>query len=867
MKLHAQHILSYNSGRGVLKGVTIFLYLSILLLHSNTTFSQTSPDYDEISITCNVQRIGSIELAALIYKDQCYLPVKDLFDFLKIKNQLSVTEDSITGFFIQPEAYFVFDKLHNRISYQQNNYDIPEKDFINVESNFYVKAVHFGNIFGLDCQFNFRSLSVSINSRYELPAIKEMQLELMRKNIIKLKGEKKADTTIGRDYSLFHLGSADWAVVSSQQKGFKPSTRVNLALGANLAGGETDIYLNYTSQQTFSKTRQFYKWKYVDNNNPVFKQLTVGKMFTQSTTSIFAPILGVQINNTPTTYRRSFGSYILSNNTEPGWTVELYVNNILVNYMQADASGFYSFEVPLVYGNSYVKLRFFGPWGEERTKEENINVPFNFLPAGQFEYNLTAGVVDDNKKGIFTRFVSNYGLNSRVTIGAGLEYLSSLRSKNAMPFVNASVRLTSNILLTAEHIDGVQNKAMINYRLKSNLQIEANYVKYVPGQQAILANYIDEKKLVVSMPFKRKRFTLFSRFSYSEIKIPKSSYTSTELLLSTSFKGISSNLTTNAFINDPQNIFIYSNLSFTFRVNTNLRITPQIQYEYSTKKLGILKCEVEKRLFQKGFINASYEHNSRNREGYAALGIRYNLSFTQASFTVQQSKKMVNTVQTARGSFLYNDQTHQLSFNNQTSIGKGGIILKAYLDVNCNGKRDANEPMLNDVNIHVNGGKLEMNKDTTISISNLEANNSYNLEMDNNNFENIAWQIKHKNITIMIDPNKFKVVEVPVLVMGEVSGNILLNSQSGKKGLSRVIVNILNEKGNVVGKTLSESDGYYSFLGLVPGKYTVQIDDAQLTKLKMQTSQANKTAFVIHENRDGDVAEGLDFMLFLNDNK
>ena len=234
------------------KAHTIFFFFILMILSPNI-FSQTNPDYDEISINCNVQRIGSVELGALISKDQCYLPVKELFDFLKIKNQLSASEDSITGFFIQPDANYVFDKFHNQITYKQNHYEIPQKDFINIAGNFYVKAIHFGTIFGLDCQFNFRSLSLSINSRYELPAIKEMQIELMRKNIIKLKGEKKADTIIGRDYSLFHLGSADWSVVSSQLKGYQPSTRINLALGANVAGGETDVYLNYNSQQSFSE--------------------------------------------------------------------------------------------------------------------------------------------------------------------------------------------------------------------------------------------------------------------------------------------------------------------------------------------------------------------------------------------------------------------------------------------------------------------------------------------------------------------------------------------------------------------------------------------------------------------------------------
>ncbi|UZJ63901.1 hypothetical protein OKW96_16005 [Sphingobacterium sp. KU25419] len=128
------------------------------------------------------------------------------------------------------------------------------------------------------------------------------------------------------------------------------------------------------------------------------KQVTVGKIFTQSTSSIYSPIIGVQFTNTSSTYRRSFGFYTLSNFTEPAWAVELYVNNEMIAFTKADASGFFTFQVPLVYGNSLVKLRFYGPWGEERSREENISIPFNFLPHGEFEYSISAGMVEDGKK-------------------------------------------------------------------------------------------------------------------------------------------------------------------------------------------------------------------------------------------------------------------------------------------------------------------------------------------------------------------------------------------------------------------------------------------------------------------------------------
>ena len=56
----------------------------------------------------------------------------------------------------------------------------------------------------------------------------------------------------------------------------------------------------------------------------------------------------------------------------------------------------FSFQVPLVYGNSAVKLRFYGPYGEQRFREQNINIPFNFVPLHQLEYTASAGMVEDS---------------------------------------------------------------------------------------------------------------------------------------------------------------------------------------------------------------------------------------------------------------------------------------------------------------------------------------------------------------------------------------------------------------------------------------------------------------------------------------
>ena len=82
-------------------------------------------------------------------------------------------------------------------------------------------------------------------------------------------------------------------------------------------------------------------------------------------------------------------------------------------------------------------------------------------------------------------------------------------------------------------------------------------------------------------------------------------------------------------------------------------------------------------------------------------------------------------------------------------------------------------------------------------------------------------------------------------------------------GLARIIVKFYDKDLNLVGRTLTESDGYFSFVGLKPGAYTAEIDKAQLLKLDMSSSPLN-LAINIKVSRDGDTVEGLKFILKTN---
>ena len=160
--------------------------------------AQEEPEYDEISVFLEVPRLGGYEIPAVIKGEEIYLPVTDLFDFLRIRNVPSPDLESISGFFISPEAEYMISRTENVIRYADNTFNLEPGDLIRTETNLYMRSLYFGRIFGLDCFFNFRNLSVTLSTKLEVPLIREMRMEEMRKNLTRLKGEIVADTVIKR---------------------------------------------------------------------------------------------------------------------------------------------------------------------------------------------------------------------------------------------------------------------------------------------------------------------------------------------------------------------------------------------------------------------------------------------------------------------------------------------------------------------------------------------------------------------------------------------------------------------------------------------------------------------------------------------
>lgn len=839
----------------------------LTLLAPAYSLADNDDDYAEISVFLTVKDVGGEELPAIIKGNSIYLSIADLFDFLKIKNNYLPGSDSATGFFINEQATFLIDNSNHQIIYGGKNFALLPNDLIQTETNLYLKSVYFGEVFGLDCNFNFRSLSVSMKSKNELPIIKERRLQEMRLNLDHLKGEVRADTTISRSNSFFRIGMADWSVNTTEyiygqhnenQLQDWRDARINLALGAMIAGGESNLTLNYDNNIPLKLKNQFFSWRYVNNDNHFLRQTIFGNINPQSTSSIFSPVAGIQFTNSSTLTKQSFGSYRLSDFTQPNWVVELYINNELIDYTTADAAGYFSFDVPLLYGNSSVTLHYYGPWGEERTSVKNIMIPFNLVPPKQLEYTVSGGVVEENGAGLL-RSVINYGLSKHITLGSGIEYLSSVKPLSAMPFINTTLRIGSRLLFSGEYTYNVRSRAIFTYYGPSNLHLLLSYTHYTKGQRAIYFNYIEERKADVSIPFHIGIVRVFPQLTVNQIILPSSKYTSVKFFVSGSFSGVGINLTNYALFIPSVETYLYGDLSLSLRLPHHFMLIPQAQYNYGQKQIVLVKGGIEKQLGNLCFINLSYERNLLTQINNIEAAVRFNFSFSQIGFLARRSNNDVVLAQSARGSIIYDHNLKSVKATTHTSVGKGGITLIPFLDMNNNGVRDAGEPKVFGIRPKIRGGTFEYNeKDSSFHSFNLTPYVNYLIELTQNDFETISWQIKNKLIKVTVDPNNFKLVEVPVSVKGEASGVVYNLDPAGKKGIGRIKIDFYSTDSILLFSTMTEDDGYFSLLGFTPGTYIARVDPQQLEKLKMTASPPQFT-FEIQSSRDGDIADQLEF--------
>lgn len=848
----------------------------LVLFYSNILFCQTQnkptdENCEEVLVVLDFKNIGKTEMPAYICKDNFYISVPALFGFLKIKNEINFTSHTISGFYLNEKNTYQIDQVHHRIVIGKKTISLKPSDVIYTDTDIFLKSDYFASVFGLENTFNMRKLTINMATSLELPVLKEMRLAKIRENLQKMKHEFVADTSIHRDHPMFQFGNATWSINTNQSKyGQEKDSRTSkyeqyqLELGGMLLGGEFDADFNFGTENPYLKRNGYYYWKYAFDGNKYLTAIKLGNLSVQSKSTILYPTLGLQITNTPNALRKSFGTYVLSDYTRPNWNVELYVNNVLIGFTQADPNGFFSFDVPIIYGQTETNLRFYGPNGEEEVSRKRFVTPFTRIPKNELEYTVSFGAIENEKNTPFVNFKSNYGLTKSITLGAALEYNRSLEYNQTIQSFSFAMQPFSQLLLAGNYSHKLMYNGLINYTSLNNIRLEFDFAQYDKNQDAIIYNYLQTIKGSMSVPLHLKKFNGQVRFNfYGNKYTSNASNTNAELQISGAVKQFNFNLATNSSHYSYGERMVYSTLFSTIHFPRSFSLTPSIRYQYDEHGLTYAKMDMRKRIFKNGEVNLVYEHQFVSEKDYVTFGLRYDFRMMTVSTSNNWSQDGASYNQSAGGSVIFQPKAGFVNFTNQFNIGLAEVKLIPFLDANNNGKMEADEPIVPDVNVKFGRGRKTITKDGSIIFSGLEPFVENHIELNGNKLGNIAWVIENKNISLILNPNQLRSVYVPVVVMGEIAGIVNKNANGVLKYLNGIKVNIFDKNHRLIASVLSEQDGYFSYLGLKDGKYTVELDAKQLASLHF-TASPPEIPLEIKNGTVGALIDNLEFVLTNN---
>jgi hypothetical protein len=823
--------------------------------------------YDEFQVLVRIEGFKDFYVDALYTSNGLlYLDVEEFFQTIGVPFEASQKGDSIAGFWGDKRLPLLIDytkqqvKVGSKISHYR-------RGLIKESGTLYMESSLFANELGVEVNFNFRALLLKVKLGFEPPIIKQQRVENMRNNIARLKGEIVADTVMSRSYHLIKPGMLDWSIASSQKWNGNSYSNFSLGVGSELLYGQADFSVNQYTNQKFDDRNMYYLWRWADNDMKLVKQAQVGRIYNQTIAFINSPIIGTTIRNTPTTVRKAKGYFTINEVTDPNWIVELYINDVLIDYTKSDASGAYTFKVPLVYGYTRLRLKFYGPLGEERIEERTVNVPYTIVSKGEFEYGLSGGIIQDSVLSRFGRAEFNYGVNGFLTIGGGIEYLSSIPTGAYMPFVRATIQPFSKMILSGEYDHNVKTQGILNYYLWKDISLELDYTRYKEGQKATFISALEEKKIRILVPFKLGRVSLLSRFEYYQQVYNATDFNYANVMLSLYYRQFSVNSTTSFNWLSEESPYVVTNLALSYNIGKWFTFRPSYQADVTNFNILSYKFEIEKS-FRKGYLSTSYQRNVHSRDDFISLNLKYDLNFSRTNLTVSRSQGSDYTSQSAQGSLAFGGGNGYVYASNNPSVGKGGIVVYPFLDLNQNGVFDKGERMVKLASVKIPGGKVIFSKkDSIVRITELNPFVDYMLEFDNNDLESLSWRFKHKTYKVTADPNQFKRVDVPIIVVGEANGMVTLNNNNTLKGIGRILVKIYRKgSSKVVAEMLSESDGYISYIGLAQGNYVACVDSTQLKRLNYTATPA-QIPFTIRVVEDGDIVSSLNFLLNSNRNE
>jgi hypothetical protein len=293
--------------------------------------------------------------------------------------------------------------------------------------------------------FSLETLQLNVAPDRRIPTVQRARNE-DRYEAVRAANEgdgSSEETELELERSLFGSVILDWNANSAVQEGRTSNT-------GSIAAHTPFLYGVLTARGSLQVDHlgelrgaiRSYNWQLSLPEVPAIQSIALG----------FSPgrnVGGVSVgigNTSPLDERTRTDSRTIDGTTEPGWDVELYSGQDLLDAVHVDSTGEYSFEVPMLGSTVTRTLVFVGPNGERISEERTLQSGGGVIPVGMFSYRLNAytyGISDSVPVG--GNVAAQYGVTDRLTLGINADVRAPYAGALAPDSVTMTLRAAMDI--------------------------------------------------------------------------------------------------------------------------------------------------------------------------------------------------------------------------------------------------------------------------------------------------------------------------------------------------------------------------------------------------------------------------------------
>ncbi len=862
------------------------LLISIIIFCLSPTNSNAQVNDDEaIELYPSFRHRSVINTVVISYykNDEFYLPIGELFNALQIDYSFDASNGSIVvkGRYLKEETPYELNLTNLTAKFGRNSFQLTQDDFLIGELDYYFTPEVFQKMFDLSFEVDLNNLSITLESIKTLPIIaKYLRLQKRQRIRDNTYAEKNYPVRFNRETDLFNGGFLDYNLTNAYVRGTNLFT-YSATSGFELAGGDLQGSMIGSISENFNsfETNNL-RWRYAIRENPLITSLTVGQ--TRSDGLLGDAYTGIRITNDPIEPRRLFDEFRIDGNTIPESEVELYLNNVLVDFETANGVGDYNFLVPLTYGNSKYDVRIFGPTGQVQEISKNIQIPFTFTPPGEINYQLNAGQLDFRQIGslekdyIFNGDVSA-GLTNWLSAKVGTEYYKSFDGK---PTYKASLssRLLSKYLLLMEYASDAYIRSSANVVYANSASLGITYTSFLEDFNIYNLSQ-DKRQIIINgfMPY--KFFGLPANFRVSTFARIRENLNNTRFKVETAVRknrlsfrlSYSDNYIGSFTPFEPTQLArIQNSITFSIPRSSNLPkflkgafLRTQLTYLPSLDQFEEAEFFISRNIFKRGRIQLVGGRNFLTGFNNFGFNLVFDFNKVRSNTSIRTIRSNSTYSQNLRGSVGFDSNYGNLMFTGRQQVGRAGTAIRLFVDNNSNGVFDEGDDQIEDNAVRIDrAGANSYTRDGVSYFTLLQPYFKYNMEVIKSNIKNPMLVPQIDKFALITDPNQFKSIEIPFYLSGVIEGKVerwLTGNRSiGIAGLKLLLI---NEGGETFQELRTFSDGSFYSYEVPPGSYELKVDPGQLNLLNVKTSPGSLN-FDVKALPEGDFVEGLNIVLY-----